>query len=94
MTQQKMNGHCEKITIKKAESKVDGGPKLSNWKYVLAKWEGLKYPMSRKSRDGKYEKAQIVKSQNYFFDEMDALTREMGYSFRIRKLTSAFAHLT
>ena len=73
-----MNGHCIKITIKKDESKVDGGHKLSNCKYVLAKWEGLKYPMSRKLRDGKYEKAQIVKSQNYFFDEMDALTGEMG----------------
>ena len=88
-----MNGHCEKITIKKAESKVDGCLKLSNWKYVLAKWEGLKYPMSRKSRDGKYEKAQIVKSQNYFFDEMDALTGEMGVQLQDKKANVSICSL-
>ena len=93
MTQHKMNDHCEKITIKKAESKVDGCLKLSNWKYVLAKWEGLKYPMPRKSRDGKYEKAQIVKSQNYFFDEMDALTGEMEVQLQDKKANVSICSL-
>ena len=56
--------------------------KRSNWEYVLAKWEGLQYPKLRKTCTDRYEKVQLIKTQNYIFDEMDPLKYEMGVKLK------------
>ena len=78
MNQLKMTGDNEKLVVKRAELNAQVIKKRSNWDYVLAKWEGLQYPKSGKTCAKIYEKAQVVKTQNYIFDEMDPLQDEMG----------------